>query len=99
MAPEVLNALPYGKAADVYSFTLVIWHLLALHAPFIGVHGKKVRDVFKKVHKKGTRPKLKRDWSRELKSIIARGWNRDPLKRPSIDDYIMAMKKCEEFTF
>ncbi|GFH47307.1 hypothetical protein CTEN210_03782 [Chaetoceros tenuissimus] len=99
MAPEVLNALPYGKAADIYSFTLVIWHLLSLHAPFIGVHGKKICDAYKKIHKKGSRPKLKRDWSRELKSIIARGWNRDPLKRPSIDDYIVAMKQCEEFTF
>jgi serine/threonine protein kinase len=102
MAPEVLNAQPYGKAADIYSLTLVIWHLLSMHVPFTGVHGKKncnAGNAYKEIHKKGTRPKLKRDWSRELKSIIARGWNRDPLKRPSIDDYVVAIKKCEEFTF
>lgn len=99
MAPEVLNALPYGKAADIYSFTIVLWHLLSLHAPFIGIHAKKICNAYKKIHKNGTRPKLKRSWSRELKSIIACGWNRDPLKRPSIDDYIVAMEKCEEFTF
>ena len=61
MAPEVLNALPYGKAADIYSFTLVIWHLLSLETPFLGVDGKKeICDAFKKIHKKGRRPKLKR---------------------------------------
>lgn len=102
MAPEVLNAQPYGEAADIYSLTLVIWHLLSLHTPFTGVFYKNkcnAVNVYKKIHKKGTRPKLKRDWSLELKSIIARGWNRDPLKRPSIDDYVVAIKKCEEFTF
>ena len=29
MAPEVLNDLPYSFEADVYSFSVLLWQLLA----------------------------------------------------------------------
>lgn len=34
MAPEILNNSPYSIKADVYSFAIVVWEIMARMTPF-----------------------------------------------------------------
>jgi serine/threonine protein kinase len=38
MAPEVITESLHSKAADIYSFGVVLWELLACAKPFSGMH-------------------------------------------------------------
>jgi serine/threonine protein kinase len=38
MAPEVITESLHSKAADVYSYGVVLWELLACAKPYSGMH-------------------------------------------------------------
>jgi serine/threonine protein kinase len=46
MAPEVLHRLPYNERADVYSFGLLMWEMLAYQRVFQGIL---LRDFYQTV--------------------------------------------------
>ena len=93
MSPEVALCKPYGKPADVYSFSILLWEIFSLKKPFAKV---KRTDEFKKiVFEKGERPKLGKNWSLEMKEELESGWSEDPKQRPSMDDYAKLLAKWQ----
>ena len=38
MAPEVLDSKPYSLAADVYSYGIVLWEIVARETPYKGLN-------------------------------------------------------------
>jgi len=86
MAPEVFLGKPYNETADVYSFSILFWQMLALETPFDGF----TMNMFKKkicILEGGVRPSCeKRSWSDELKALLRSGWG--PMgNRPSMSEY------------
>jgi serine/threonine protein kinase len=82
MAPEVALNQPYNERCDVYSFCILLWHILKLETPFEGY----TMSMFdKKVVRGGFRPKVDDKWPAEIRDTMKHAWEDWP-KRPSMDD-------------
>jgi serine/threonine protein kinase len=83
MAQEVYYGNMYGLSADVYSFGILAWEVLALEVPF------KDCDVIaheKYVYKKKRRPRMKHYWSIDIKQLLQSCWLHEPSNRPTMAD-------------
>lgn len=81
MAPEVYEREPYNTKADVYSFAMLLWEILALQRPF-AQHTKQMYRV--RVVKNGERPLIDRSWPMEIQTLLRRAWSRDMDARPTM---------------
>jgi hypothetical protein len=84
MSPEVGNGWPYNFKADSYSFTILLWEMLALEMPFAAYTAQEIVNM---VRKWGERPKLKEEWSVRLKEGMQNGWDSNFRKRPTMKDF------------
>ncbi|GAX21152.1 hypothetical protein FisN_23Hh167 [Fistulifera solaris] len=75
MSPEVLLERPYNVKADVYSFSILLWEIVALRKPKLpGAHLQV--DI----------PNVKASWPAELKDILKRGWCTDLSSRAHVKE-------------
>lgn len=81
MAPEVGLGKPCNEKIDVYSFGLLLYHILALEAPF---HGLTVQSFPKFVFEKGARPVPDPKWPTKLSSLMKQCWSPIISERPSM---------------
>lgn len=74
---------PYNLSADIYSFAILFWELVALEKAF----GKLSQEEHKKTVIHGNdRPPLKREWRPAIHSILQNCWQRNPRERTSAKD-------------
>lgn len=78
LAPEIIDGLPPGPAADVYAFGITLYELLAGRTPFHGGHTAAV--IRRHLEAEPLRPDGVPD---ELWSIIAECLAKDPAQRPA----------------
>jgi serine/threonine protein kinase len=82
MAPEVLRGKGYGSKADIFSFALVLSHLLTGHEPFDDVPPLLVGDRVVG----GLRPTLPRSVPAPLRALVTRCWSANESERlPAAD--------------
>jgi serine/threonine protein kinase len=84
MSPEVGDGWPYNFKADSYSFTMLLWEMLALEVPFESYTPQQIVNMARKW---GERPKLKNEWSERLKEAMQNGWDSNFRKRPTMKDF------------
>lgn len=75
MASEVLRNEPYNVKADVFSFSLLLWEIVALERPHEKMPGAAVY---------GDRPSIPHPWPDALKRILERGWSEQLSERPHV---------------
>mmetsp|Transcript_28203 Transcript_28203/g.57253 ORF Transcript_28203/g.57253 Transcript_28203/m.57253 type:complete len:132 (+) Transcript_28203:1269-1664(+) len=90
MAPEVHISKPYNLSADIHSFAMLLWEMMALEKPFVQYSVKLFQD---KVIKNGFRPKIDDAWSEEIKTLLKSSWDVDLRKRPSSDEVAEVLRK------
>lgn len=83
MAPEVGQKKRYNLAADVYSWSMLLWHIMALEPP-LGLYTPNM--MIDRVFGKGHRPVVNEKWPVRIQSLLRRGWNQDIHTRPTIED-------------
>lgn len=83
MAPEVAKSLPYNLKADTYSFGILFWQIMALKNPFPKFTMKTLEEF---VVNGVRRPKLKKDWSGNVKELMQSCWDGDFSKRPEFHE-------------
>jgi serine/threonine protein kinase len=83
MAPEVGLGKPYNLTADVYSWSMIMWFILALEPPFGFYTEDMIRD---RVLKRGSRPAIFNSWSETLGNLMKRAWSVDITARPSFSE-------------
>lgn len=82
MAPENCLCKNYGLSADVYSFSMMFWHVISLQTPFPKYTKEKHME---RVIVGGERPNTKKmRTSNFLRNIIAKGWAADCSQRPAM---------------
>lgn len=90
MAPEVGLGHAYNLSADVYSWSMVMWFILALEPPF-GFFTESM--ISTRVHTKGVRPAIFRRWNEVLGEILRCAWDPDLHNRPNFLEITLVLKQ------
>jgi serine/threonine protein kinase len=93
MAVEVIRKNPYNVKADVFSFSILLWELMALCKPYDGLVGQQVKEC---VSVFGERPNIPRTWPTNLRRILRRGWSESIVDRPHIAEVKDVLVKLHE---
>ncbi|CAH8261753.1 unnamed protein product [Arabidopsis lyrata] len=91
MAPEMIKRKPHGRKADVYSFGLVLWEMVAGAIPYEDMNP--IQAAFAVVHK-NIRPAIPGDCPVAMKALIEQCWSVAPDKRP---EFWQIVKVLEQF--
>jgi len=89
MAPEVGLRQPYNKTADVYSWSMLMWYIMALEPP-MGLYTP--RMFIDKVFKNGSRPATKEKWPKQLCNLMKECWTKDLFNRPTFVDIMKTLR-------
>ena len=93
MAPEVIDGGSADKHSDVYSFSMVLWELMAHKIPFHDVANELEAAI---EVQEGKRPQLDSTWPEYIRVLIEKCWSHHPHFRPSFDDIVTVLshKSC-----
>jgi serine/threonine protein kinase len=93
MAVEVIRKHPYNCKVDVFSFSILLWELMALCKPYDGLVGQQVKEC---VSVFGERPAIPRTWPTNLRRILRKGWTENLIERPFISEVKETLAKLLE---
>ena len=88
MAPEVLENDSYSEKADVYSYGIVLWEILAREPPFASYTPFQIISKVVQDHERPPLSKIPEDCPRELIVIMRACWEQNPERRPRFSDVI-----------
>lgn len=91
MAPEVMDSASYGTAADVYSFSVLVWETCTLQRPFSGI--RSLQAARRLILQKCRRPALSSVYNHSARDLLAAGWHRDADRRPSFALIVLRLKE------
>jgi serine/threonine protein kinase len=91
MAPEVGLGKPYNLSVDVYSWSIIMWFILALEPPF-GFYTEEM--IMDRVFKRGSRPAIFDSWSKPIGDMMKKAWESEIADRPTFKD-ICSMLRLE----
>lgn len=83
MAVEVIRKEPYNLRADVFSYSILLWEIMALCKPYDGLLGHQVKEC---VSVFGERPSVPRSWPVAIRRLLRRGWSESISNRPSMEE-------------
>lgn len=90
MAPEVGLYQPYNEKADVYSWSMLFWYILALEPP-MGAYTYNM--IINRVFQKGYRPTTDERWPDGLRNLMRAAWAHHSDRRPSFTQVIATLKE------
>ncbi|GLI65793.1 hypothetical protein VaNZ11_009413 [Volvox africanus] len=93
MAPEVMLEGRISKAADVYSFGILMWELFCGGDPFAGVPRAHIGHA---ITKEGRRPKFPPFAPRNYVALATRCWDPDAALRPSFEEVLTELVRLRE---
>lgn len=86
VAPEVLRDERYSEKADVYSYAILVWELVARKVPYVGQNSLVVARA---VAFSGLRPEVNADkCPAPLLELMMRCWNKVADERPSFPEIV-----------
>ncbi|KAL9251971.1 Serine/threonine-protein kinase EDR1-like protein [Drosera capensis] len=93
MAPEVLRNEPSSEKCDVYSFGVILWELVTLRIPWMGLNSMQVVGA---VGFKNDRLQIPDEVDPIVSEIIRDCWENDPNLRPSFSQLMTRLRglKC-----
>ncbi|GES88176.1 kinase-like domain-containing protein [Rhizophagus clarus] len=96
IAPEVLRGHQYTKAADIYSFGIIMNEFLSEEIPFNNIP----HDEFLAIKIcKGLRPKISEDIPKLLADLIIKCWDAEIKNRPTTKELYLILTKWDEEVF
>ncbi|PKK63269.1 kinase-like protein, partial [Rhizophagus irregularis] len=90
VAPEVLRRYEYTKAADIYSFGIVMNEFMSEETPY---NDDSNDQIYLTVNIcKGSRPKISEYTPKLLANLVTKCWDSDPDERPTIQEVVTTLK-------
>jgi serine/threonine protein kinase len=93
MAVEVIRKQPYNLKADVFSYSILLWEIIALQKPYEGLLGQQVKES---VSVYGERPTVPRSWPSEIRKLCRNGWSESISTRPTMDEVCKVLEKASK---
>ncbi|GBB91019.1 hypothetical protein RclHR1_01810022 [Rhizophagus clarus] len=93
MAPEVLCGHQYTKAADIYSFGIIMNELLSEEIPFNDISHDQFLAI--KIYK-GFRPNISKDVPELLAELIIKCWDAETENRPTTKELYQLLVKWDD---
>jgi len=93
MAVEVIRKDPYNLKADIFSYSILLWEIMALCKPYDGLLGHQVKES---VSIFGERPTVPRSWPVAIRRLLRRGWADSISNRPTMDEVHKTLVKVHE---
>lgn len=93
MAVEVIRKDPYNLKADVFSYSILLWEIMALAKPYDGLLGPQVKES---VSLFGERPSVPRSWPVAIRRLLRRGWSESISNRPTMESVLETLTKVYE---
>ena len=93
MAPEVIRGYQYTKAADIYSFGIIMNELMSEEIPYNDIPHDYILAV--KICK-GFRPKISEDTPKLLADLIMKCWDAKAENRPTAKELYQTLNKWNE---
>eukprot|EP00535_Pseudo-nitzschia_heimii_P002556 CAMPEP_0197176242 /NCGR_PEP_ID=MMETSP1423-20130617/2239_1 /TAXON_ID=476441 /ORGANISM="Pseudo-nitzschia heimii, Strain UNC1101" /LENGTH=429 /DNA_ID=CAMNT_0042625589 /DNA_START=285 /DNA_END=1574 /DNA_ORIENTATION=+ len=93
MAVEVIRKDPYNLKADVFSYSILLWEIMALAKPYDGLLGPQVKES---VSLFGERPSVPRSWPVAIRRLLRRGWSESISNRPTMENILDTLTKVYE---
>ncbi|CDF38666.1 Serine/threonine protein kinase (fragment), partial [Chondrus crispus] len=93
MAVEVLTSKPYSEKADVFSFGILLWEMVARKLPYFGMQPMQVGMA---VVQQGMRPPIPPKCPAPLVKLMKACWDSDPNVRPSFAQLVQALEAMPE---
>ena len=91
MAPEVALGKPYNAKCDTYSFSVLLWEMLALKTPYECYTLKLLKErVFSSMEK---RPLVPPQWPASLHTLLQKGWTSNIVDRYSMMQVETVLRK------
>lgn len=89
MAPEVASHKPYNHKADVYSFGMVLWEMVAHERPYDLMMSE---DFARRVCENGERPPINEEWHPVLRAVLVATFRPDFRERPEFEEILNDMQ-------
>jgi len=93
MAVEVIRKDPYNLKADVFSYSILLWEIMALTKPYDGMLGPQVKES---VSLYGERPSIPRSWPVAIRRLLRRGFSETISNRPTMEGVLETIVKVYE---
>ena len=90
----MIKCIPYNEKADVYSFTIQFWEMIALSRPYKKLAKVSASMIEKMVSEKNHRPEIDPKWAPAVKSVLSQGWHPSPKERPSFTEMKKLIYDC-----
>lgn len=90
----MIKCIPYNEKADVYSFTIQFWEMIALSRPYKKLAKVSASMIEKMVSEKNHRPEIDPKWAPAVKSVLEQGWDPSPKERPSFTEMKKLIYDC-----
>jgi serine/threonine protein kinase len=87
-APEIFRGDFYDESVDVYSYSMIFYHILLGLSPWAGLSGL---DAVTKAAMDGERPLIPRNIDERLSTLLKRCWDESPRARPSFEEIIKCL--------
>lgn len=81
---------PYNQKCDVYSFTVLLWEMLALKRPYDQYPNADA--LIQSVFEEDERPKPSRKWPARIKDALLKGWDPDQFHRLTMSQLSSALR-------
>jgi serine/threonine protein kinase len=104
VAPEVMSGQNgvgggYTKAADVYSFAIVLWQIFARKLPYENIHYTQIMfGVANGILRPDMTPEMNEEKMSVIKNLITHCWENEPIHRPELPEIlrILSLVQGEE---
>jgi len=93
MAVEVIRKDPYNLKADVFSYSILLWEIMALTKPYEGLLGPQVKET---VSLFGERPTIHRSWPVAIRKLLRKGWSESISNRPTMEEVLETLTRLSE---
>ena len=93
MAVEVLSNKPYSEKADVFSFGILLWEMVARKLPYFGMQPMQVGMA---VVQQGLRPTIPPKTPAPLAKLMRACWDSEPMRRPSFAQLVEMLEAMPE---